>query len=253
MNSNHILIKQFLDNEMSPEELASFEERLKTDMVLAEELAITKDLKKMLTSDKKNEKQTASLKSTLDKFGDQYFSENETSSEPHSISKKESKPIAKTSKLMPILAIAASIALLIFAGSYFMKSNKVSRETLAKNNFVQLHLEMRSATDGTKYTYLDSNSPNFLNDRIKEGNKSFANENYKSASEDFLAILKLKDNPKYDVRDINMEAVKFNLLMCQLALGPQDVVATQLDAFLKSDVSEIYKKKVLKIKEQLPK
>jgi len=143
----HQIIEDYLQNKLNGEERAAFEKQLSMDDALKEEVAL---LAIIMNGVKKSGRDQ--LKSRLQKI--------------HEV-QTQTIPTTKTRRLWPMMTgIAASIALLIVAGIFFMKNQKVSPQLAFENYYkpYSLKLASRDATD--KIDYLQINEL-YINKKYK--------------------------------------------------------------------------------------
>lgn len=124
----YIRFDRYLNNELSEEEINSFEEQLKSDADFKEDFDIYSALESSLASKFKNEEEAIALQKTLSDLGSHYIKQGEND-------KKETKVISlfRFRNLM----VAASIALLI---GFFLFNNGRSPvyDDFAQHNSLEL-------------------------------------------------------------------------------------------------------------------
>ncbi|PKP12856.1 MAG: hypothetical protein CVU08_08340 [Bacteroidetes bacterium HGW-Bacteroidetes-3] len=123
----YIRFDRYLNNELSKEELKSFEEELKSDHDFKEDFEIYSALESSLGSKLKNEEEEIKLRKTLSDLGSQHLKQVENT-------KKETKVISlfRYRNLM----VAASIALLI--GFFLFNNGKPVYGDFAQHNSLEL-------------------------------------------------------------------------------------------------------------------
>ena len=99
------LVEQFLNGELDQQQIQAFNERLKTDAALAEELRLRKDMHAYLVNKEKKD----AFKNKLDSIGDDFFKETSASTPP------AKEVLLKPKRNFRWIAIAASIAAITIA------------------------------------------------------------------------------------------------------------------------------------------
>jgi len=120
-DQDYILFDQYINKELSEEEINAFEEKLKKDKVFASQFNLYKDIYSNLQHSIENEAETNAFKSNLEHISNQHFNKSETS-----VSTKKKTNFFKLSQL----AIAASVA--IFLGIFAF--NQFSNPTYSDYN-----------------------------------------------------------------------------------------------------------------------
>ncbi len=123
----YIRFDRYLNNELSEEELKSFEEQLKSDTDFKEDFEVYCALESSLVSKFENEEEALALRKTLSDLGSQHIKQGESN-------KKETKviPLFRFRNLM----VAASIALLI--GFFLFNNGSPVYEDFAQHNSLEL-------------------------------------------------------------------------------------------------------------------
>lgn len=173
--------EKFLDQKMTPEESAAFDAELKTDAVLANEVALHDDVVKGIKNagsiDFRN--MVANVHGDLKEEG--FFLEKEEQI-------VEVKPTAKVRRISfaRSLAIAASFALLLVAG-WFLIAQPASPEQLFADNFT-IHQDVLSLEieDRLAETGFGSNKETL--GILQNGINSYQSENYEAAINQFNAF-----------------------------------------------------------------
>lgn len=191
-DTTYIAFDKYLNNELSKEELISFEKKLETDSEFQQEFEIYKALNSSLSSTIENEAAEAELRNTLTDLGEKFIKE-----EPP---KKETKviPLMNYRKLM----VAASIALLI---GFFIFKDGGTPAYSDYSNHQTLELVVRSDQ----------------NEAFSEAEKAFNSKNYEEA----LAQLTIISNK--NPNDAEIELYKG---ICELELNKFTAAETTFEA-----------------------
>ena len=220
-------IDAYLDNELSPKEIASFEADLQTDTDLAAAFKVHKAEREavllMLKKDYKNQ-----IKEWR----------NNASDEEGELVKVVNIPKKETTKVRPlrrILSIAASILVLLTAGSVFFGNSNYSNSALGENWY------MNADTGGDKgsessidaayneglnaffkeknyqksiaaFSKVNAQSESYIDAQYYLAHANYATENYVAAIKYYNTILKATELPVY----INRDKVRWNRLMAML-------------------------------------
>lgn len=135
MQIEHYKIEQYIQNELTGNELLEFEELLEKDEELRKKVNFYQYSMSVLSenkpSTKSDEEKIAQINPILEEFRDQYFINKTTKTK---ITKEESKPKSRVVKLLlPFAALAAAAALLIFFLLPQLQSQ--SNSQIAEDNF----------------------------------------------------------------------------------------------------------------------
>ena len=164
---DYIVFESYLSNELSEDEVITFEAKLKNDPEFAEAFKTYKELSSFLEHTFENEEKSNAFKKNLENISDSHFNENKD------VSEFEGK--TKTYTLFKYI-IAASVALLFGIFTF----NQFSSPTYADfNNYDAISLTVRGAND----------------DLLKTAENTFNTKNFASAEVAFKQLIELdKDN-----------------------------------------------------------
>ena len=198
-DTTYITFDKYLNNELSKEELISFENRLETDTEFQEEFNIYKALESSLSSTYENETAEAELRNTLTELGEKHIKEETP--------KKKTKVISLMNyrKLM----VAASIALLI---GFFIFKDGGTPTYNDFSNHQTLELVVRSDQ----------------NEAFSKAEKAFNSKNYEEALTQLTILSSTHPN------DIEIELYK---AICLLELNNFTTADTIFDNISKGDSS----------------
>lgn len=121
MTNSYERIQQYLDGDLKGKDLQEFESQLQADTALSEELDLMKEVRSSVALHQNIKEKEASLDKTLDGLGTTYFSE-ET---------EEEEVASKVRPIRRILAIAASILLLLSVLGFLYANQRFSAKALA--------------------------------------------------------------------------------------------------------------------------
>ncbi len=252
------LINEFLDGTLKGQEFTTFQEQLKTDKALAEKVDIVRGLRKAIPVDKSKLAKEAELKKTLSYLNDKYF---DTATNSVQTEKKQPTPTTKeeaeTRSLFPKLAAAASVALLILGGTYFMNSDSdVDFDKLVDTNFVSTHVgnvraEQEAILPGDEMGKINAN----IEKAAETADQLFKDDKYAEAKEIYNSLLAKHNNPIskaiYNGNNINWDAMKWNCVLVEVGLGNNEAAKKQIEAILNSDITKKYKERAEALKERL--
>ncbi len=154
-------IETYLAGEMTETERLAFENRLQSDKELSSLLELYRRIDLHMERDQKIAPKQQELQAILGAFGKKYFAEEATRSEMPVVAMP-----AKRNNVLRILAIAASVALMLAA--YFVFFDKQDASQLA-NAYIKDNLTILSQTmDGAK-------------DSIQQGIAAYNNKDYAKA------------------------------------------------------------------------
>jgi len=241
-------IDAYLDNELSTKELANFEADLQTDTDLAAAFKIHKAEREavllMLKEDYKSQ-----IKEWRSNASDE---EDEVES-----AKVVSLPKKETTKVRPlrrILSIAASILVLLTAGSVFWGNSNYSNNALGENWYMtadtggdkgsatSIDASYNAGIDAyfnqkdyqkaiTEFSKINPQSESYIDAQYYLAHANYANENYLIAIKYYNTILQARELPVY----INKDKVRWNRLMAMLENNQvDDNFYKELDAIAES-------------------
>ena len=164
---DYILFEDYLSENLSKDEVAVFEKKLKTDNAFAEEFQTYKDLSSFLDDKFRNEEETKSFKQNLKFISDRHFIENEETT--------EEKVGSKTLSLFKYM-IAACIVIMFGV----VALNQFLSPTYSDfNNYETISLTVRGENDNL----------------LKTAEKAFNTKDFASAEKAFKKLIESdKDN-----------------------------------------------------------
>lgn len=166
-DQDYILFDQYLQKELSKEEMSRFEERLSSDKNFKDNFNTYKELSLHLEHRFEGETETIAFKENLENISNRYFNENATEEKSNRFS------IFK-------YAIAATVALLIGITAFNQLSNPSYNDY---NNHETISLSVRGEEDSL----------------LKEAEKAFNTKNYSEAEIIFNTILE-KDPSNLEIQ-----------------------------------------------------
>lgn len=166
-DQNYILFEAYLANELPKEEVAEFENRLKTDAEFSQAFNTYKELSAFLQHEFENEETSAAFKTNLKKISSEHFSKN-------TVAEEMVKPKARKLNFYKY-AIAACVVLLF---GIFM-FNQFSTPTYSDyNDYGAISLSVRGENDAL----------------LKKAETAFNNKNFAEAEAGFAKLLNSDSN-----------------------------------------------------------
>ncbi len=150
--------------------------------------------------------------------------------------------------IMVKLAMAASIALFVLAGLFLWNKQQYSNHSLVALYQIESTSADRKETSNETISEKDKQ---FLYYQYLYASELLANREYKKAKEAYSNILQNQTTLNYNIKEINFEAVTWNLILIDLALGKEKEVAEQLKQLLASSISNKYKKDARSLQEKI--
>ncbi len=149
------------------------------------------------------------------------------------IDKELAPPVTSTSRRLPLftrIAAAASVLILIAAGTHFYAHRTYSTDTIANNLFAQASgEEFRGQGE-----YVIS-----LSEKFADAEKLFRDGNYENAKRQYLEIIKENSLLK--------EQAEWNLTLCYYAMDPSSLQFKTLFDRIRTDIQHDYHSEALEL------
>ncbi len=248
------LINEFLDGNLLGQDLKTFQEQLKTDAAFAEKVDIVRGLRKAITVDKSKLAKEEALQKTLSKLGDKHFAKAPAQEKP--MKQKQAKVVPKTRSIFPKLAAAASVALLVIGGLYFMNQSSVDFDKLVDTNFVKSYTgnvrsEQNQILPGNEMANINAS----LEKAAQTADQLFKENKFKEAKEIYNSLLTKHYDPIskaiYNGNNINWDAMIWNNVLVEVGLGNNKAAKSKIETILKSDITKKYKERAEALLERL--
>lgn len=231
-------IDAYLDQELSAADLAAFEKALQSDTALQEEVRLHR-LERAAILMMIEEEFKGKIKTWRD--ADKANSTDTTTAKVIDIKKTARKPQPQQVSWMRRLSIAASVLLLIGAGSWFWASQNYSNTALSKDYYlladaggdkggsttveadVQKGLtafftEKDYAKAATAFAKIPTNSPQYIEARYYLAHSQFQQGQYSKATESYQYLLRQETLPAF----MNRNKIEWNQLLAMLGNGQKN-------------------------------
>ncbi len=242
MKERHDELLDYLAGRMTIDQSKAIESELKSDPQLQQQLAELKDLRRHLELHRKTEKKEEVLRQQLDRFGDKYFAAEQSGAEQSAVQETKVKRMhSSTSGTWKRILMAACLMLFAICATSWWAKNSYTNQNLAHSYWQDLDSSQRSYQGTYHFPQANPNQKDYLEQLVVHTEKAFREKDFEAANQHISAILKRKDDPKYDKKTVNIERLQWNQIVCLLALGKTEQARQAARDLLKTNTSLKYK------------
>ena len=256
--TNLDLITKYLDGELSEQEKQTFKDSLK-DADFLEETAFYKDMTSVIQED--GATQQAALLNDIDitkinqDIRASLVAQNERLKQKES--GQQTVTVRRLNPMRRILSIAASVLVLVTAGSFWYANSHFSPVALSTNNYLTADIPGTMSgnntidatlqvglnafwvnkdltTAKTVFAKIPSGSPEFTEAQYFLGHIAFQEKEYTSAIEKYQAVIISNPLPSY----INRDKLTWNVLLARMGAGEN--IDADLNQILENEEHVLY-------------